>query len=174
MWIARADYQKLIIDLAAETARRQQLEIEVARMTQRDDWLITRVNSLEHERQGLFERFLQVAYPAPEIARANEYTPSPVRGPVGRPVTDYPAEPSTPAPAARPGIRMPVMVQEPARVAHPAAAAATKLSAADDPATALSVLQVSGAAFEDMGDEAAEKLGVAWDGFGNVQHAPGA
>jgi hypothetical protein len=181
MWVRRADYERdraewdrMVAELAAERGRRHQLELEVARMTQRDDWLMVRVNSLETERQALFERFMQVAYAAPIIERSNEIRPQPASGPVGRPITDYPLEPSTPSPAARPAVRMPVMAPEPPRGTHPVVAAAAKLAGTDDPASAISVLQASGAAFEDMGNEAAATLGVGWDEFGNVQHAPGA
>lgn len=170
MWIARADYQKLLGELVEERGRRHQLELQVAQTTQRDDWLMVRINSLENERAALFERFFQVAYAPPAIERSNEQSALRRDGPVGGPITDYPLEPSTPSPAARP--RMPVMATAPP--AHPSAAAAAKMARAEDATSALAALHANATAFDDMGDEDAAKMGVAWDEFGNVIHAPGA
>ena len=106
------------------------------------DWLAEYVNTLQQERSILLERVLEVQIPVMSIARDTREVPA----------RDSPLTPE--------GLR-----QMAAKYAPPMAKGEVyqpKKSAAEGEAEAAMAL------FEDVGDETADKLGIAWTDNGEI------
>lgn len=155
MFITRFTFeQRMELQMLREEVRR--LSIQIASKDATNEWLMTRVNSLEVERAALTERMLQVSYPVPQIQRINERAAGKVES-YGVPLSDddY-AIPSHLKGAVAPHPRM----ADPAPRPRPAS---------DEVGGSISALQAQ-AAFEDMGDEAAAEAGIIHDDAGAVRH----
>lgn len=136
--------------------REQNVQLLVQNQHQKTtaDWLMVRINTLEKEREALTERLFQVAYPVPVIERANERPAPAVPGVYGRPIEDGYVIPEH--------LRGSMVAQPP--MAPPAAKPKPAASAEDEVANSIQAMQAHGAAFEDMGDEEAARLGITHDG----------
>lgn len=63
MWIARKEYDRM----QWAVARVEQLTVRVAGAQTTNEWLMHRLNQLEHERARLIETYMGVKMPVPEI-----------------------------------------------------------------------------------------------------------
>jgi len=147
MWISRKHHEHLFATLAAErervvvlTERVVQLERQYGGHVSTIEWLRQHVNRLEVERGILTQRILQTPLPIPELAR------EPVPTPEGQPLVRDEDAP--------PGERLAGMPVAP--VIHGV------------PEDSIAASQLAGLSFEDMGDDAAGRLGVQHDAAGQV------
>jgi hypothetical protein len=148
-------------ELARLREQNTQLTAQLAAARTSNDWLSSRVTSLEFERAALTERLLQVSYPVPVIERTNERPAGTVPGVFGRPVEDGYVIPEHLKGSMVPHPKM-------APPDPPAAPRRPAMSAEEEMANSISALQASNTTFEDMGDAAAAEQGIAHDDAGNV------
>lgn len=145
MWIRRADYTRVVDELAelrrthdrmltllaTDTGKREILTRELAVRQQNVDWLSAHVNRLEAERATLLDRVLHLTFAVPVIARdATDHPELAAAIGVGRPLTPVDREPGDPE------------------------------------GVAVAALAMS--SFEDVGDDVAAALGLRHDAAGNL------
>lgn len=155
--------QARIDELTTLRERVLQLSVQLASAKTHNDWLETRVTSLELERASLTERLLEVRYPVPVMTRANERPAGTVEV-HGRTVDDEPASTYVVPPHLKDSMpAMPAM-------AGPAPRRRPAPSAEEEMQSSISALQASAATFDDVGDEAAAAIGAEHDDAGNVHY----
>lgn len=147
-------------ELARLREQNVQLMVQLQHQKTTTDWLITRVNTLEAEREALTERLFKVAYPVPQIERTNERPAAPVTGVFGRPLDDGYVIPEH--------LKGSMVAQPP--MAPPATAPQRPMTADEEVGASIGAMQVGNAAFDDMGDEAAAREGIVHDEAGAVHY----
>lgn len=158
MFITRFTQQQMT-ELAVLREKVTQLTAQLARSQASQEWLETRVTSLEMERAALTDKLFEVRYPVPVIERTNERAAGAVPGVYGRPVEEY---------AIPEHLRGAVVAQPPMAPPAPPARPPRPASSEEEVANSISALQASNTTFDDVGDDAARELGIQHDDSGNV------
>lgn len=139
-------------ELAHERGLRIAADRQVAQMQATLDWITQHLNELKTERAMLFQRALQVSFPVPEI----QYTPT------------APDAEDRPMPAGVPVDLAPEALRQLASRIGPQVRVPVNGKAANTP---IGMADLDNINFDDVGDEAAGKLGIAHDRDGEVAYA---